>query len=324
MEHVCMETAESQKIKIGVSSCLLGNEVRFDGGHKHDRYITGTLGTFFEFVPVCPEVECGLPVPREAMRLVGNPDTPRLLTSRTGVDHTDRMNNWAKERVTQLAGENLCGYIFKSKSPSSGMERVKVYDKNNVPKPVGVGLFARIFKDTFPLLPVEEEGRLHDMVLRENFIESVFVYRRWRDIIKDFTPKKLVTFHTEHKLLLRAHSEKHYRELGRIVAQAGVLETDELLLVYQDNLMAAMKLKTTVKKHVNVLTHIMGYFKKYLSGDEKQELLEVIERFRNNYVPLIVPITLINHYVRKYEEPYLLKQYYLKPHPTELKLRNHA
>jgi len=319
-----MEIKENMMIRIGVSSCLLGNKVRFDGGHKHDRYITGTLGNYFDFVPVCPEVECGLSIPREAMRLVGDPESPHLVTNKSGVDLTDQMNTWASNRVNQLAQENLCGFIFKSKSPSSGMERVKVYDKNNVPRAIGVGLFARAFKDRFPLLPVEEEGRLHDIVLRENFIESVFVYQRWRKTVAQATAKSLVAFHTYHKLLLRSHSEKHYRELGRIVAQAGTLDPEKLISSYQENLMAAMKLKATVKKHVNVLTHMMGYFKKVLSADEKKELLEVIERFRNQYVPLIVPITLMNHYVRKYNEPYLKDQYYLTPHPTELKLRNHA
>ena len=319
-----MNSAETKKILIGVSSCLLGNKVRFDGGHKHDRYITGTLGNFFDFIPVCPEVECGLPVPRESMRLVGDPEHPRLLTSRSGVEHTDRMNEWAQRRVAELAADDLCGFIFKSKSPSSGMERVKVYDKNNVPRAVGVGLFARKFKEAFPLIPVEEEGRLNDMGLRENFIESVFVYRRWRSVVLNFSLEKLVSFHTEHKMLLRAHSEKHYRELGRIVAKAGTLDGEELLHSYQENLMAAMGLKTTVKKHVNVLMHMMGYFKKQISGDEKQELLEVIQEYGNNHVPLIVPVTLMNHYVRKYKDSYLKNQYYLKPHPTELKLRNHA
>ena len=319
-----MDVNGNKMIRIGVSSCLLGNKVRYDGGHKHDRYITETLGNYFEFIPVCPEVECGLPIPREAMRLIGDPESPRLVTNKTGVDFTDQMNEWAKQRVNQLAGEDLCGFIFKSKSPSSGMERVKVYDGNNIPHTIGVGLFARIFKNQFPFLPVEEEGRLNDMALRENFIESVFVYRRWLDTINKFTADNLVIFHTEHKLLLRAHSEKHYRDLGRIVAQAGKLGTENLLTSYEENMVAAMKLQPTVKKHVNVLMHIMGYFKNVLSGDEKQELLEVIERFRNHYVPLIVPLTLINHYVRKYDEPYLRNQFYLNPHPMELKLRNHA
>lgn len=312
------------KITIGVSSCLLGNEVRYDGGHKHDRYITETLGRYLSFVPVCPEVECGLPIPREAMRLVGEVDRPRLVTNKTGVDHTDRMLTWARKKVAELEKENLCGFIFKNRSPSSGMERVKVYDGNNVPRAVGVGIFARAFKDHFPLLPTEEEGRLHDPLLRENFIEQIFVYQRWREVADTPTAAKLISFHTTHKLLLMAHSEKHTREMGRLMAQAGSLELDTFIERYQELLMAAMSLKPTTKKHVNVLQHMMGFFKKLISADEKQELLSVIEQFRNNIVPLIVPVTLINHYIRKYQEPYLMQQLYLNPHPLELKLRNHA
>ena len=312
------------KITIGVSSCLLGNEVRYDGGHKHDRYITETLGRYLSFVPVCPEVECGLPIPREAMRLVGEVDRPQLVTNKTGVDHTDRMLTWARKKVVELEKENLCGFIFKNRSPSSGMERVKVYDGNNVPRAVGVGIFARAFKDHFPLLPTEEEGRLHDPLLRENFIEQIFVYQRWREVADAPTAAKLISFHTTHKLLLMAHSEKHTREMGRLMAQAGSLDLDTFIERYQELLMAAMSLKPTTKKHVNVLQHMMGFFKKMISADEKQELLSVIEQFRNNIVPLIVPVTLINHYIRKYQEPYLMQQHYLTPHPLELKLRNHA
>ena len=313
-----------EKIRMGVSSCLLGNEVRFDGGHKHDRYITSTLGLYFDFVPVCPEVECGLPTPREAMRLVGDPENPRLVTNKTGIDHTEKMQEWAKKRVEQLALEGLCGFIFKSKSPSSGMERVKVYDANSIPRNVGVGLFARVFKDHFPLLPVEEEGRLHDMVLRENFIESVFVYKRWRQTLQQGTPARLVKFHTQHKLLLMAHSEQIYRQLGKLVGEAGTLDPVKAFEAYQQGLMEAMKIKPTYKSHVNVLMHMMGFFKKLLTADEKKELLEVIEKYRHHHLPLIVPVTLINHYARKYQESYLLEQYYLHPHPTELRLRNHA
>lgn len=319
-----MDFTKDIKIKLGVSSCLLGNKVRYDGGHKHDKYITKVLGQYFDFVPVCPEVECGLPIPREAMRLIGDPENPRLVTNKTGVDHTERMHKWAEARVSELAKENLCGFIFKNRSPSSGMERVKVYDKNNVPRAVGVGLFAKAFKERFPLLPTEEEGRLHDILLRENFIEAVFVYRRWREVVAAQTAQKVVDFHTTHKLLLRSHSEKHYRQLGRIVAKAGVIDPDELLSSYQEGLMAAMRLKPTIKKHYNVLLHMMGHFKKSLSADEKQELLEVFDNFKNGNLPLIVPITLLSHYTRKYQENYLQQQYYLKPHPIELKLRNHA
>ena len=318
------EQNSRESIKIGVSSCLLGNMVRYDGGHQHDRYITGTLQDYWDFVPVCPEVECGLPVPREAMRLVGDPKNPRLLTRKSGIDHTERMNSWASQKVRELESENLCGFIFKRGSPSSGMERVKVYNEDGMPSTVGVGLFARAFKDHFPLIPTEEDGRLHDPILRENFIETVFVYRRFRSLAATPSTDGLVQFHTRHKMLIRTHSEDHYRKLGKIVAIAGSLEMDELLATYQEILMAAMKRKPTVKKHVNVLMHMMGYFKKQLSKDEKQELLEVIENYRNQLVPLIVPITLFNHYIRKYSDSYLQGQYYLTPHPVELKLRNHA
>ncbi len=319
-----MNNSTNSELKIGVSSCLLGNEVRFDGGHKHDRYITGTLSNYITFVPVCPEVECGLSIPREAMRLTGDPEKPTLITNKTGIDHTERMINWAKKKVVQLEQESLCGFIFKNRSPSSGMERVKVYDKNNVPRSIGVGLFARAFMDHFPLLPVEEEGRLHDILLRENFIESIFVYRRWRDVVASPSAGGLVDFHSRHKLLLMAHSEKHCRMMGKMIAQAGKVDHNELIGQYQESLMAAIRLKPTIKKHVNVLMHMMGYFKKLISADEKQELLSVINQFHECIVPLIVPITLLNHYIRKFNEPYLNKQYYLNPHPLELKLRNHA
>jgi len=319
-----MTSEQPGQIKIGISACLLGNKVRFDGGHKHDRYITQTLGAYFTYVPVCPEVECGLPVPRESMRLVGDVDNPRLVTNKTGRDLTERMQNWCRSRVEELAQEDLCGFIFKAKSPSSGMERVKVYDANNIPRAAGVGLFARAFKTRFPLLPVEEEGRLHDIRLRENFIEQIFVYRRWRDVAADPTPAGLVDFHTSHKLLLLSHSEKHTREMGRLMADAGKADIGALTDRYQTLLMEAMRLKPTTRKHVNVLMHMMGYFKKLISADEKQELLAVLDTFKDGSVPLIVPVTLINHYIRKYREPYLLRQYYLTPHPIELKLRNHA
>jgi uncharacterized protein YbgA (DUF1722 family)/uncharacterized protein YbbK (DUF523 family) len=316
-----------QKIRLGISACLLGETVRFDGGHQWDRFITDTLGQYVEFVPVCPEVECGLGVPREAMRLVGDPEAPRLVTVRTKVDLTDRMVTWAQERVEALEQEDLCGFIFKSKSPSSGMERVRVYPEAAPGAPVtrGVGMFARVFMDHFPILPVEEEGRLHDPVLRENFIARLFVLQRWRELLAA-RPNLggLVAFHTRHKLLILAHSPNHYRELGRLVARAQEIPVHDLYATYQSRLMEALRLKTTPKKNTNVLQHLMGYFKKDLTPDEKQELLEVIESYHQGYVPLVVPITLINHYVRKYNQPYLKEQFYLHPHPVELQLRNHV
>ena len=287
--------------------------------------MTQTLGRYVDFVPVCPEVEIGLGIPREAMRLVGELNHPRLLTIRSRIDHTERMMEWAKERVKELEKENLCGFIFKSDSPSSGLERVKVYDPNGIPVKKGVGLFARVFIDHFPLLPVEDEGRLHDPLLRENFIEGIFVWKRWREMVEQNRSKGgLVDFHSRHKLLIMAHSPKQYQVLGQWVAQGKGVFLDDLLLQYQEMLSSALRQKPTNKKNANVLHHILGYFKKDLTPDEKQEALEVIENYARGLLPLIVPVTLMNHYVRKYHQPYLRDQYYLNPHPLELQLRNHA
>ncbi len=314
-----------QKITLGISSCLLGNPVRYDGGHQLDRFLRDTLGEYVDYVPVCPETECGLGIPRETMRLEGEPGAVRLVTSRTRIDHTERMRDWAVKKVRELEGDGLCGFIFKGGSPSSGMERVKLYDANGVPRKIGVGLFAAAFMEHFPLLPVEEDGRLHDPVLRESFIERIFVFQRWRELVADGKRVgPLVAFHTRHKLLIMSHSPKHYTEMGKLVAAAGEMDRNALYDRYQGLLMEALKLRATVKKHANVLQHLMGYFKKDLTSDEKQELLEVIEQYRDGHVPLIVPITLIRHYVRKYDQPYLKEQVYLSPHPTELRLRNHV
>jgi len=312
------------KIKMGISRCLLGENVRYDGGHQHDRYLTDTLGNYFDYTPVCPEVEYGLPIPREALRLIGKPDSARLITIKTGIDHTDGMLKWAQGKLKELGEENLCGFVFKSKSPSSGMQAVKVYGPSGMPVHKGVGIFAGAFMRRFPILPVEEDGRLHDPDLRENFIERVFVYKRWQELLKKGkTIKNLIDFHTDHKLLVMSHSPKHYTSLGKLVAAAKGYG-DDLFGDYIKTLTEGIRLLATVKKHTNVLHHIMGYFKKLLSPDEKQELLEVIESFHSRLVPLIVPVTLLTHYVRKYEEPYLERQFYLHPHPAELMLRNHV
>ena len=314
-----------RKIKLGISTCLLGENVRFDGGHKLDRFLTDTLGQYVDYVPVCPEVECGLPVPRESMHLEGDPDAPRLVTSRTKQDMTEKMVNWARRRVVELEKEGLMGFIFKSDSPSSGMERVRVYNEKGMPAKKGVGMFARAFMEHFPLLPVEEEGRLHDPKLRDNFIERIFALARWREVLaKGMTRGNLVDFHTRHKLLILSHNPKHYQMMGQLVARAKTIPLRQLYDQYQSVLMEALQLKTTPKKNANVLQHMMGYFKDQLSPDEKQELLEIIELYRKEYLPLIVPITLIKHYVRKYDESYLKEQDYLNPHPIELQLRNHV
>jgi uncharacterized protein YbgA (DUF1722 family)/uncharacterized protein YbbK (DUF523 family) len=314
-----------EKIRIGVSSCLLGNPVRYDGGHKHDRFITDILGKYFEFVPVCPEVECGLPVPRETMRLVGDPVNPRLKTSRTGLDHTGQMLNFCSKKVAELEEEDLKAFIFKKDSPSSGLHRVKVYSEAGFATKSGRGLFAAAFTRAYPLIPVEEEGRMHDAPIRENFIEKIFCYQRWKDFMNsDPDYKKLITFHARHKLQLMAHSTKHLSKMGKLVAEGKSTAPDVLFETYQADLMEALDLKATVKKNVNVLQHIMGYFKKFLSSDEKAELLEIIESYAQGYAPLVVPLTLLSHYIRKYKVEYLQNQTYLEPHPSELMLRNHV
>jgi uncharacterized protein YbgA (DUF1722 family)/uncharacterized protein YbbK (DUF523 family) len=314
-----------EKIKLGVSACLLGEPVRYDGGHKLDRFVKDVLGRFVEYVPVCPEVECGLPVPREAMHLEGDPHSPLLVTTRTGLDHTDRMLKWAARRIEELEREDLCGFVFKTNSPSSGMERVKVYRDGRLAAKTGTGLFARAFMDRFPLLPVEDEGRLNDPAIRENFIERIFVFKRWRELASAGNGiKDLVDFHTRHKLLILAHSPKHYSAMGKLVASGKTMPEEELFGRYRSLLMEAIKLKATAAKNTNVLQHLAGYFKKQLTPDEKQELAELISGYHAGHFPLIVPVTLINHYVRKYDQPYLKLQYYLNPHPAELRLRNHV
>jgi uncharacterized protein YbgA (DUF1722 family)/uncharacterized protein YbbK (DUF523 family) len=313
-------------IRLGVSACLLGQPVRYDGGHKLDHFVRDILGPHVEFVPVCPEAEAGLGIPREAMRLAGDPADPRLVTITTKRDLTPVMKTWAAARVEALAAENLSGFILKSRSPSSGMARVKVYpEKGGQPAMTGVGLFARALMDRLPTLPVEEEGRLNDLALRENFIERLFVRARWLAVLASPRPAKaLLDFHTRHKLLVRAHSLAILRELGTLTAQAAGLDPADLLPAYESRLMEALRLAATPKKNRDVLEHILGYFKRVLPPDEKQEFLELIAAYAEGHLPLIVPVTLANHFVRKYREPYLASQYYLNPHPLELKLRNHA
>jgi uncharacterized protein YbgA (DUF1722 family)/uncharacterized protein YbbK (DUF523 family) len=315
----------TDKPSLGVSSCLLGNNVRYDGGHKLDRYLSDVLGRYVRWVPVCPEVECGLGVPRESMRLVGDPASTRLIATRTGTDHTQRMERWARQRSAELEREDLCGFVFKSRSPSSGLRGIKVYDEKGNPTRRGQGMFARAFTQRLPHLPVEDEGRLNDPGLRENFIERVFVYWRWRRLVENGNSLDgIVQFHTEHKLLVMAHSHPAVSALGRIVASARGRSRHEVLAEYQRELMSALELEATVKKNVNVLQHVMGYFKKLLSADEKVELMEVIGQYHQGLVPLTVPIVLLRHHARRVQEPYLSRQLYLNPYPAELMLRNHV
>jgi uncharacterized protein YbgA (DUF1722 family)/uncharacterized protein YbbK (DUF523 family) len=302
--------------------------VRYDGGHKLDRYLHEVLGRFVRWVPVCPEVECGLGVPREPMRLVGDSSAPRLLTVRSGVDLTARMEAWARTRAAELEAEDLRGFVFKSGSPSSGLRSVKVYDEKGNPSRRGVGIFARAFTERFPLVPVEDEGRLNDAGIRENFLERVYAFHRWRAFERgDGSLGGLVAFHTVHKLLLMSHDPRAPAALGSLVAGArarGAGRLRSLLAEYGAGFMATLSREATVKKNVNVLQHAMGYFKRNLGADEKDELLEVIAQYHRGLVPLVVPLVLLRHYVRKFGEPYLARQVWLDPHPAELALRNHV
>lgn len=312
-------------LRLGISRCLLGDEVRFDGGHKQDHFLTDVLGRYVEWVPVCPEVEAGLGIPREAMRLVGNPHRPRLMTITSKHDHTQAMESMLDERLDSLRTLDLSGFVFKRSSPSCGVERVRVYTAQGMPSHSGVGIFAKAFMGQFPLIPVEEEGRLCDASLRENFIERVFCYRRFQDLMQNnVTRQALIRFHTVHKYLLLSHSQQQYETMGQLVAQAERYRPKELTVKYGELLMKTLAMKATVRKHVNVLQHMLGYFKNRLTAQEKAELLGVIADYHRGLTPLIVPVTLIKHYVHVFDVGYVRDQVYLNPHPKELMLRNHV
>jgi uncharacterized protein YbgA (DUF1722 family)/uncharacterized protein YbbK (DUF523 family) len=312
-------------LRLGISQCLLGAEVRFDGGHKRDSFLTDVLGRYVEWVPVCPEVEAGLGTPREAMRLVGDPEHPQLLTIKSHTDHTHALEKMTFNRLEDLGNLGLLGYVFKRGSPSCGVERVRVYTEQGMPSRSGTGIFARAFVERFPLIPVEEEGRLCDAPLRENFIERVFCYKRFQDLVeKGVTRQALVQFHTVHKYLLMAHSPQQYQVLGRLVGEAQRYRPKDLAARYGELFMNALAMKATVRKHVNVLQHMLGYFKQQLTSQEKTELLGVIGDYHQGLTPLIVPLTLIKHYVQIFDVTYIRDQVYLNPHPKELMLRNHV
>ena len=314
-----------RKIRLGVSACLLGQEVRYDGGHKRDAFLTDVLGAFVEWVPVCPEVEVGLGVPRPPIRLVGTPAAPRLVVEKTGEDLTARMRRWASGRIGELEALGLHGYVLKRGSPSCGLVRVRVYGEDGSPGRVGRGVFAAALTEALPLLPVEEEGRLTDAGIRESFIERVFAAARWQA----FTASRprvrdLVAFHTAHKFAVLAHSPRDYTVLGRLVAGAGPRLAAETLATYGTRFMQALAVRATRARHVNVLQHLAGFLKRELSDDERAELVEVIAEYRRELVPLVVPLTLLKHHVRRLGIAYLADQVYLSPHPKELMLRNHV
>jgi uncharacterized protein YbgA (DUF1722 family)/uncharacterized protein YbbK (DUF523 family) len=303
-----------ERVRIGISSCLLGERVRFDGGHKRDAFLADMFGRHVEWVPVCPEFEIGLGVPRETLRLVVNDGRVRLVAPRTGADHTDRMKSWAEHRIEQLAKLDLCGYVFKRASPSCGLQRVKVYRNTGLLHRDGIGLYASAVIERFANLPVEEEGRLNNPRLRENFVSCVFSYKRWLDFgTRRPTRAAVMRFHARHKFLLMAHSQAGVRTLGNLVA-AGT----EYFVAFCE----VMRRIPTRRNHTNVLQHLSGYFSKQLDSSDRAELAELIESYRRGLLPLIVPVTLIRHYVRKYEVTYLEDQIYLNPHPDELMLLN--
>jgi len=319
-----LDAVSEGKVRLGVSACLLGESVRYDCGHKRDRFLTETLAPFVEWVPVCPEVELGLGVPRDTLRLVGEPAAARLVVARTGEDLTARMTRFARRRVEALAALDLDGYVLKRASPSCGLFGVRVYDATRSPGSAGRGLFAAALVGRLPALPVEEEGRLQDPGLRENFIERVFAMARWRAFVaRKPRARDLVAFHAGQKFAVLAHSPAHYSRLGRLVAEAG-RASQSMLDEYARLLMSALAVRATPARHANVLQHMAGFFKTRLADEERAELAEVIEDYRRSLVPLVVPLTLVRHHVRRLGVGYLRDQVYLTPHPKELLLRNHV
>jgi uncharacterized protein YbgA (DUF1722 family)/uncharacterized protein YbbK (DUF523 family) len=319
-----MDIATIIPVRLGISSCLLGQEVRFDGGHKRDAFLVEVFGRYVEWVPVCPEVEMGLGVPRETMRLESHEGEVRLITPKTGADHTERMRTFTEKRLATLANERLCGYIFKKDSPSCGMGRVRIYANRESPNRSGRGLFAEALMQYFPYLPTEEEGRLNDLRLRENFVTRVFAYQRWCQMAdKRMTRAALMGFHAQHKFLLVAHSQVGAQRLGRLLAHPEQFANEQALAAtYLEGFTEVMRRTPTRRGHTNVLQHLAGYVSKPLDADERDELTEMIDQYRRGLLPLIVPVTLIRHYVRKFKVPYLLDQAYLTPHPHELMLLN--
>ena len=313
-----------KKIKVGISKCLLGEKVRYDGQHKHDRYITDTLGNFFQWVGYCPEADCGLSIPRPAMRLVGTVANHRLLTINTKEDKTEILKGWIEQTIPQVKVEELSGYIFKAKSPSSGMKGVKIYTPEGGIAGTGSGLFAARFMEEFPLIPVIDEGRLHDVGLRGNFLEHVFVYSRWKQLINNgATVASMQLFHQKHKYIFMSHSQANLKLMGKLVADVQRDTLNDVCREYLLLLTDTMREQATVKTHRNVLEHLLGYFKDDLVKEEKVELIEIIERYYEKLLPLIVPVTMISHYVRKYKKDYLADQYYINALPAELMLRNY-
>ena len=309
------------KIKVGISACLLGQEVRFDGGHKRSSFCERDLGAHFEYHPVCPEMAIGLGAPRAAIRLVKRHGEVRAEASNGSFDVTERLIAFSEQKARQL--DFISGYILCAKSPSCGMERVRIYGANNEGSAKeGIGLFAKALMEANPLLPVEEDGRLCDPILRENFVLRVFAYHDWQQLCaRGITASALIRFHSRYKYLVLSHATTHYRTLGKLLGNLGKANLQEVADSYIKGLMAALTLRANRRSHTNVLMHLQGYFKRVLTPAQKQELADTIDKYRTGIFPLLVPLTLIRHYLREYPNTYLAEQVYLNPHPDTLKLR---
>ncbi len=310
-------------IKVGISACLLGSPVRFNGGHKESRLCSETLASHFEFVPVCPEVAIGLGTPREPIRLVGEPDSPRAVGSvHAERDVTDALIAYGNRVAAEL--QDLSGFILMQKSPSCGMERVKVYQANGHPVDGGgSGLFARALMKARPDLPIEEDGRLNDPVLRENFLTRVFAHAEWQRLVAaGLTARALVEFHSRYKYQLMATDPLQYKALGRLVATVGKQPLETFAPAYFSQLMRALKKTASRGTHSNVLQHLSGYLKHDIGQDDKQELQRLISQYRQGIIPLVVPMTLLKHHFRRHPDRYIATQAYLQPHPEDLSLRN--
>lgn len=317
------DTSTRCKPKIAISACLLGAEVRFNGGHKESRLCSQALSEHFDFVPLCPEVAIGLGIPRQPIRLVGDPTMPQAVGS---VDSTLDVTHALHDYGVSMAATHtdICGYIFMQKSPSCGLERVKVYQDGGRPAELsGRGIYAQAFCAAHPDLPVEEDGRLNDPILRENFLTRVYAYSAWQDLLKaGLTRRSLTEFHARYKYLLMAHHPVQYKTLGNLLGSMGKAPPQAIAAQYFSELMKALKKCATRRTHTNVLQHISGYLKQSISREDKQEMQQLIVQYLNGIVPLVVPLTLLKHHFRLHPDPYIARQVYLQPHPENLSLRN--
>jgi uncharacterized protein YbgA (DUF1722 family)/uncharacterized protein YbbK (DUF523 family) len=318
-----MHDQPATRPKIAISACLMGAEVRYNGGHKQSSLCSHTLTDYFDFIAVCPEVAIGLGIPREPIRLVGDPEVPQAVGSvNPQLNVTRPLIEFGEQMAAEL--DDICGYIFMHKSPSCGLERVKVYHANGASvQGSGRGLYAQAFCARHPDLPVEEDGRLNDPVLRENFLTRVFAYSNWQQLLqKGLTRHGLIEFHSRYKYLLMAHHPVQYKTLGNLLGNMGLTSVEELGPRYFSELMGALKKCATRRTHTNVLQHISGYLKRVISPEDKQEMQQVIGQYRHGIVPLVVPLTLLKHHFRQHPVPYIAQQIYLQPHPENLSLRN--